>query len=61
VRETWRNTPFTGNSESYIRHVKEGFGMGTSLSLYRLHEGTYSYTEYSKRHVKEGSENGAFL
>jgi len=45
VRVTWRNSPFTENSESNIRHVKEGFEMGASLSLQRLHKGTYSYNE----------------
>jgi hypothetical protein len=33
VRGTRRNSPFTGNSESYTRHVKEGFGMAASLYL----------------------------
>jgi len=38
MRETWREVSFTGNSESYIRHVKEGFGNGACPSLYRLRE-----------------------
>jgi len=39
VREIWREGgSFSGNSESYVRHVKEGFGNEASLSLYRLHE-----------------------
>jgi len=33
VRGTWRNRPFTGNSESYIGHVKEGFVWDGSISL----------------------------
>jgi hypothetical protein len=33
VRETWREGSFTGNSESYVRHVKEGFGNAALLSL----------------------------
>jgi len=33
VSRMWRNSPFNGNSESYIRHVKEGFGMGESLLI----------------------------
>jgi len=28
----WREHSSTGNSESYISHVKEGFGNGASLS-----------------------------
>ena len=39
VRETRKEGYFTGNSESYRRHVKEGFGNGASLSLQRLCEG----------------------
>jgi len=32
------------------------------LSPYRgFMRGTYSYAEYSERHLKEGSENGAFF
>jgi hypothetical protein len=61
VRETWRQGSFTGNSESYVRHVKEGFGNEVSLSLQR---GTWregSYTEDSERHVMERSGNEAFL
>jgi hypothetical protein len=38
VRGTWRKGSFTGNSDSYIRHVKEGFENGTSPSFYRLRE-----------------------
>jgi len=38
VRRTWREGSSTGNSESYIRYVKEGFGYGASPSLYRLKE-----------------------
>jgi len=32
VGGTWREGSFTGNSESYIRHVKESLGNGASLS-----------------------------
>jgi hypothetical protein len=32
VRGTWREGSFTGNSESYVRNVKEGFGNEASLS-----------------------------
>jgi len=39
VKGTWRESSYTGDSESYIRHVKEGFGNGASNSLYRLHKG----------------------
>jgi hypothetical protein len=38
VRGTWREVSFTGYSESYIRHVKEGFGNVASPSLYKLRE-----------------------
>jgi hypothetical protein len=33
VRGTWRKGSFTGNTESYIGLVKEGYGSGASLSL----------------------------
>jgi len=33
VRGTWMEGFFTGNYESYVRHVNEGFGNGASLSL----------------------------
>ena len=36
---TWRECSFTGSSESYVRHVKEGFGNGASLSVFRHCEG----------------------
>ena len=39
ARGNWGEGSFTGNSESYVRHVKEGFGNGASLCLYRLREG----------------------
>jgi hypothetical protein len=39
AREYWREGSFTGNSESYVRHIKEGFGNGASPCLYRLREG----------------------
>jgi hypothetical protein len=38
ARGNWREESFTGNSESYVRHVKEGSGNGASLCLYRLRE-----------------------
>jgi len=48
-----------------LRHVKEGFGNGASLSLRTGPvRGTWqdsSYTEDSDRLVLEGSENGEFL
>jgi hypothetical protein len=39
VKGTWRESSYTGDSESYIRPVKEGFGNGASNSLYRLRTG----------------------
>jgi len=33
VRGTWREDCFSGNSATYVKHVTEGFGNGTSLSL----------------------------
>ena len=33
AKGTWREGFFTGNPESYVKHVKEGFGYGASLSL----------------------------
>ena len=38
VKGTWRESSYTGDFESYIRHVKQGFGNGASNSLYRLHK-----------------------
>jgi hypothetical protein len=35
-RGTWRKGSLTGNLESYVRHVKEGFRNGASLSFQRL-------------------------
>jgi hypothetical protein len=64
TKGTWREGFFTGNPESYVRRVKEGFGNGY-LSLYRgsvrgtSREG--SYTEDSDRQVMEGSGNRAFV
>ena len=39
LRGTWREGFFTGNFDSCVRHVKEGFGNGASLSLWRFREG----------------------
>jgi hypothetical protein len=40
VRGTWREGSFTGNSASYIRHVKEDYCNAASVvSLKRLCEG----------------------
>jgi hypothetical protein len=33
VREPWREGFFTGNSESYVKHVKECYGNSASFSL----------------------------
>jgi hypothetical protein len=33
VKGTWSEGSFTGNSESYIRHVKEGYRKGGSLFI----------------------------
>jgi len=33
VKGTWREGSCTGNSESYIRHVKEGYGKGAALFI----------------------------
>jgi hypothetical protein len=33
VNETWRKGFCTGNTESYVRHVKEGSVHGTSVSV----------------------------
>ena len=38
VRGTCMEGSITGNSESYITNVKEGFGNGASHSFYRLRE-----------------------
>ena len=38
TRVTWRDVSFTGKSEIYVRHVKEGFGNGASLSFDWLRE-----------------------
>jgi len=35
-RGTWRKGSLAENSESYVRHVKEGFGNEASLSFQRL-------------------------
>jgi hypothetical protein len=66
ARGTWRERSITGNSESYVRHIKEGFGNEASFSLQRLREGNLdegeaSYNEDSKIHGMEGSGNGALL
>jgi len=64
VKGTWKESCYTGNSESYIRHVKEGFGNGASNSSNRLHKGNMergSYTEDSEKHVMEGSGNRVSL
>jgi hypothetical protein len=53
---------FTGNSDSYFKHVKESFG---NRSLYRgsmrrtWREGSYPVD--TERNVMEGSGNGAVL
>jgi hypothetical protein len=36
AKGTWRKGFFTGNPESYVRHVKEGFGKGASLFIQTL-------------------------
>ena len=63
MKGTLREGSFTGNSESYVRHVKEGFEM-EHPSLYSLCEGNRredSYTKDSKRCVMESSRNRGFL
>lgn len=39
VRRTGTGGSFSVNAESYVRHVKVGFGNGAPLSLERLREG----------------------
>jgi len=39
AKGTWREGFFTGNPESYVRHVKVDFRNGASLSLKRVCEG----------------------
>jgi len=39
VKGTWRDSSYNGDSESYIRHVKEGFGNGASNSSNKLCKG----------------------
>jgi hypothetical protein len=54
---TRREGSFTGNSGSYVRHVKEGSGNGASLTLYRFAGRTWrkgSYIKDFERHVVEG-------
>jgi hypothetical protein len=62
MRRTWRKGSYTGDSE---RHVKEGFGNGTFLSFYTLHEGNLEegllYWGLRETHVIEGFGNGTFL
>jgi hypothetical protein len=45
VKGPWKESSYTGDSESYIRHVKEGFGNGVSNSLYRLRKGNRGLRE----------------
>jgi len=63
VRGTWREGSFTGNSESYVRHVKEGLGNGACLVLETLcwEPGWRDPVLRIPRDVVEGSGNGAFL
>jgi hypothetical protein len=60
--ENWSVGSLNGNSDSYVKHVKESFG---NPSLYRgCVRGTWrvgSYPVDSERNVMEGSENGAVL
>ena len=64
ARGTWRGGSFTGNSESYVRHVKKALEM-SHLTLYtgsmRRTQRDGSYTEDSDRHVIEGSGNKHFI
>jgi hypothetical protein len=37
---TWKEDSFTGNTKSYVKHIKEALAIEhLSLSLYRLYEG----------------------
>jgi len=60
--ENWSVGSFTGNSDSYVKHVKESF---RNPSLYRgCLRRTWredSYPVDSERNVMEGSGNGAVL
>jgi hypothetical protein len=61
---SWREGFFAGNSESYVRHVRERFGNGPLCLCRGSLRGPWGkryYTEDSERHIMQGFGNGAYF
>jgi len=60
---TWKDGSFTGNTESYVTHIKKALTIEHPSPCIGCVRGSWnegSYAEDSKRHAIEGAGNGAF-
>jgi hypothetical protein len=69
--EIWKEGSFTGNTESYVRHIKEALAVEHTDHLVIEHLSPYtgsvrgswrkgSYAKDFARHATERARNGAF-